>query len=192
MKKIFYCIVISFFVFIWTDSLFATTADDIQKRIDNIQLMINDGIRTGQLTEQESKNLQHRLDNIKTSFEKAKEKNLPPSLVTSLNSRLDALNKDIIKEKHDPQRKASLATEKRIDIQIENLQKRIDYGSKTGQLTDGEARYLQAKLDSIKKQYENAKMHTLTTQETKVIENKLTNLNKEITEQLYDKQRKKK
>ncbi|MCX7965653.1 MAG: DUF4349 domain-containing protein, partial [Syntrophorhabdaceae bacterium] len=61
-----------------------------------------------------------------------------------------------------------------------------------GQLTDYEARYLQAKLNNIQNQYENAKKHTLTTQETNTIEKRLSELRTEITKQLYDKERKKK
>ncbi|MCX7966590.1 MAG: hypothetical protein N2596_08200, partial [Syntrophorhabdaceae bacterium] len=58
-KKIVY-FVVCISIFIYVNNLYASPADEIQRRIDIIQSKIDDGIKTGQLTEQESKNLQHR------------------------------------------------------------------------------------------------------------------------------------
>jgi outer membrane murein-binding lipoprotein Lpp len=191
MKRIVFSAAVFLILFVCIGTLHASPADTIQHRIDDLQTKIDSGLRYRQLTEPEAKNLQKRLDNIKISFEKAKGKNLPPSSVTSINQKLDALTKDVSKERHDAQKTANPSAEKRINDRINTLQTKIDSGSKSGQLTDDETRSLQSRLNAIKNRFEGVKKNSLTTQETKAINGQLDNLSRDISKQKYDDHRKK-
>jgi outer membrane murein-binding lipoprotein Lpp len=191
MKRIIFSAAVFLILFVCIGTLYASPAVTIQHRIDDLQTKIDSGLRYRQLTEPEAKNLQKRLDNIKISFEKAKGKNLPSSSVTSINQRLDALTRDISKERHDVQKTANPSAEKRINDRINTLQAKLDNGSKSGQLTGDETRSLQSRLNAIKNRFEGVKKNSLTTQETKAINGQLDNLSRDISKQKYDDHRKK-
>ncbi len=191
MKSTVFSVLAFLILSVCAGTLNASPADTIQYRINDLQSKIDNGLKYRQLTEPEAKSLQKRLDNIKISFEKAKGRNLPPSSVTSINQKLDVLTRDISKERHDAQRAANPSAEKRINDRINTLQAKIDSGTKSGQLTDDEARTLQSRLNAIKNRFENAKKSPLATQETKAINGQLDNLSRDISKQKQDEQRKK-
>jgi len=80
-------------------------AEQIENRIRNLQQRIDDGVRVGDLTLPEARILQQRLDNIKMDFDRAMPGRLDPYEVEVLNRRLDALDRDVFGQKHDPQRR---------------------------------------------------------------------------------------
>lgn len=192
MKRVLFFVTVLSVFLVCAGMLYASPADTIQHRINDLQAKIDSGFKYRQLTEPEAKKLQKRLDNIKAGFEKAKAKNLPKSSVASIEQKLDALAKDISQERHDAQKAANPSAEKRINDRINTLQAKIESGSRSGQLTDSEVRSLQPRLDAVKKRFENAKRNSLTTEETKAINSQLDNLSRDISKQKKDDQKKKK
>ena len=75
----------------------------ISKRISELQHGIDSGVRAGSVTPDESKKLHSRLDKIREKFDKiqGKRHGINDWEVTSINNKLDMLNKDIKREKRD-------------------------------------------------------------------------------------------
>jgi hypothetical protein len=189
MRKISSLIMFLLFVLMVVPSLNAGPSEQhISKRITELQHRIDEGIRAGTLTAAENKNLQSRLDRIRERFEKAKEKKhgLSDGEVASINKQLDALNKDVSREKHDLQ---TTRTEDQITHRMSEMQKRIDTGNRDGSLTGSEAKSLQARLDGIRDHFDRAQKGGLSEQEIRAIKNKLDALDKEIYKQRHDSQR---
>jgi hypothetical protein len=110
MRKTFFVLTAFFLVFTWVKLVAASHPDvpaivDIGDRIEDLQDWIDDGKDSGELTRSDVKRLQSRLDRIKRQFERAKRRGpIPPPVVDDLNSKLDVLEDDIVKQKHDRQR----------------------------------------------------------------------------------------
>ena len=189
MRKISSLIMLSLFVLAVVPTLYAEPSEQhITRRITELQHRIDEGERAGTLTPAENKNLQSRLDKIRVRFEKAKEKQYGPSdgEVASIHKQLDALSKDVSREKHDLQ---TTRTDDQITHRISELQKRIETGNRDGSLTGSEARSLQARLDGIRDHFDRAQKGGLSEQEIRSIKNKLDGLDKEIYKQRHDRQR---
>ncbi|GEM_PF-3348309 len=78
---------------------------DIHERIAGLQHRIDNGLATGTLTDEEASKLQFRLDKIKLSMEKLETQGVRrPEELARLNNKLDALENDIYKLKHNPRR----------------------------------------------------------------------------------------
>lgn len=77
--------------------------DQITRRIYATQKRIETGNRDGSLTGSEAKSLQTRLDGIQRQFDGAKKGGLSDQEIRAIERSLEALNKDISKERHDSQ-----------------------------------------------------------------------------------------
>jgi ATP-dependent Lon protease len=78
--------------------------DQIIHRINEMQKRIETGNRDGSLTGSEAKSLQARLDGIRSHYDRAQRGGLSQEEIRAIEHKLDALGKDIYKEKHDSQR----------------------------------------------------------------------------------------
>ncbi|MBZ0156269.1 MAG: hypothetical protein K8I29_08690 [Alphaproteobacteria bacterium] len=106
MKKMFLASFIVFMSCVLVQSVLAVPYDRLLDRIDDFQRRIIRGEKSGELTSPESVQLQRRLDNIRDDLEAAKRRGpLPPFEIKELHRRLDILERDIYRQKHDPQRR---------------------------------------------------------------------------------------
>jgi septal ring factor EnvC (AmiA/AmiB activator) len=173
-------------VLMWVPFLSASPIDQMDKRINELQGSIDAGVKSGSLTQAESKKLQTRLDAIRKNFDAQRKRGLSDQEFRSLNKRIDDLRKDIFKEKHDSQ---TARSGEKIAKRINEIQRRIESGERTGSLTAPEAKNLQSRLNRHREQFEKANRDTLTDSEIKSIERNLDALSKEITKQLKNKHR---
>ncbi|MFO0752786.1 MAG: hypothetical protein U0411_05625 [Thermodesulfovibrionales bacterium] len=106
MKKTLFASLAVFLLYALALSVLAAPYDRILDRIDDFQQRIIRGEKSGELTPSEAVQLQRRLDNIRDDLEVAKRKGpLPPYEIKDLHRRLDVLERDIYRQKHDPQRR---------------------------------------------------------------------------------------
>lgn len=186
MKKILVlgvaCLLLVCAVTVW-----AGPADQIRGRMDGLQRRIDEGAKSGTLTVQEVQKIQNKLNAVLKSFDRAVQNGLSQSEIKHFNQRLDDLNKELSKEKHDLESTRSAG---RIEKQIGELQKRIDTGSRVGSLTPVETKKLQSRLDAVRSQYDRAqKDGRLSDAEIRSIRTKLDNLSKSINKERQDMER---
>ena len=189
MRKIFPVFMVLFLVLAVVPNLNAGPSENhISKRISELQQGIDNGVHTGAITPDESKKLQSRLDKINENFVKVKGKRhgMSDGEVTSVNNKLDALSKDIKREKRDLQ---TTRTDDKIAHRINEMQKRIESGHRNGSLTGSEAKSLQARLDGIRDQFERAHKNGISDQEIRAINRRLDELSKNIAKEKNDRQR---
>jgi len=106
MRKIFFAAIFLLVFFVWVQYVAAAPVDQIVERIADLQRRIDDGKISGELIPPEAKKLQIRLDGIRRHFERVRRGGpLPPPEVDRINHRLNVLEKDIVKHKHDPQKR---------------------------------------------------------------------------------------
>ncbi len=186
MKKIVATITICMLL-VAAAAAWAGPADQIRGRMDSLQHRIDEGTRSGALTGQEAKRVQHQLDSIRKHFDSSVQNGLSAREAKYFNQRLDTLSKEVYKERHDREDTRSAG---RIDHRISDLQKKIDEGSRRGSLTPVETRSLQSRLDAIRGQYDRARGDgNLKDAEIRSIQGKLDSLAKSITKERHDRQR---
>jgi hypothetical protein len=186
MKKIL-VLGIAFLFVAGAAAVWAGPPDQIRGRIHSLQQRIDAGIKSGALTGQEAQRVQVRLNNLRENFENAALNGLSDREAKLFNQRLDVLNKEVYKEKHDREDTRSAG---RIDHKIVDLQKRIDDGSRNGSLTPVETKSLQKRLDGIRGHYERAQRDgKLTDPEIRSIQTKLDSLAKSIAKERSDRER---
>jgi len=185
MKKILVIGVVCLFL-VGAAAAWAGPPDQIRGRIDSLQQRIDNGAKSGTLTEQETKRVQNKLNSIRKGFDSAVQNGLSDREAKHFNQRLDTLSKEIYKEKHDREDTRSAG---RIDHRISELQKRIDEGSGSGSLTPVETKNLQSRLNGIRSHYERAqKDGKLTDQEIRAIQSRLDTLSKSIAKEKHDRE----
>jgi hypothetical protein len=114
-----------------------------------IQEQIGDGLKSGALTPDQAQTFLTTLKSIRTDYEALRDKQVSLAVWDTFLARLDVLGHDINR---------SLARSTRIE-EIRNgdrivaIQKRIDDGRISGRLHQKEGRALQARLDSIRREY---------------------------------------
>lgn len=148
-----------------TDSYGPSRADryDIVSQIGNQQKRINMGIEKGDLTRHEAEMLQENLDYIKNEYYHMKaDGRLTQKEVDRLEQDL-AINDRMIQDKRSnqikrlygpkptPQHDHGKASE--FQARIDQQQKRIDNGIRSGELTRREAEIVQENLDKIRAAY---------------------------------------
>ncbi|MFO0599847.1 MAG: hypothetical protein U0228_31350 [Myxococcaceae bacterium] len=106
------------------------SAANFQKRIENQQQRIDQGVASGALTEKEVAKLQPRLDAMK----KLVEDGFDPAEKPGFKKVLDGLSKDIHSQKHDRQMD--------VNKRLEDFTSRIEAGVKDGSPTAKEAERL--------------------------------------------------
>lgn len=170
-----------------TAAVWAGPPDQIRGKMNGLQRRIDDGVRSGTLTVQEAKRVQDELNSIRKGFDSAVQNGLSDREAKHFNQRIDTLNKDVSKEKHDREDTRSAG---KIDRSISDLQKRIDSGSRNGSLTPLETKNLQSRLDGIRSQYERVqKDGRLSDQEIRSIQTKLDALTKSVAREKSDRER---
>jgi chromosome segregation ATPase len=124
----------------------------VDRRITELQRKIDAGKQAGQLTPAEIYKLQANLDRIKEKVAKYRADGfVTPSERNQLNEMLSTMEERIRTERGDEDVVQGGVIKKRIS----ELQRKIDDGSKAGQLTRDEAYRLQAALNRIKEKDAN-------------------------------------
>jgi len=189
MKKTVSVMIVLLMVFAAASVLYAGPSEQrIEKQIHELQARIDEGARSGSLTPAESGKLQSRLDKIRDHFEKARAKRygLGDGEVKTIDAKLDALRRDVYKEKHDVQ---TARSNDRLRHRIDELQRRIEAGSRDGSLTGTEARSLQHRLDNVRNQFEQAQSGSMSDQRIKSVEHNLDRISQDISKERRDRQR---
>lgn len=129
------------------------TWPDYERNAENrmvvIQEKIGDGLKTGALTPDQSQMFLTTLKGIRTDYEALRDKSVYRSEWESLNVRLDALGDEINRALG----RTSRIEEPRNGDRIVTFQRRIDDGRISGRLPLTEGREVQARLDSIRRDY---------------------------------------
>lgn len=130
------------------------TWPDYERNAENkmvvIQEKIGEGLKTGELSPDQSQMFLSRLKTIRTDYEALREKSVYRDEWDSLLGRLDALGNEI---------NIALARTTRIEEprrngdRIVDLQRRIDDGRISGRLPLSDGREFQSRLDSIRREY---------------------------------------
>lgn len=154
MKKIILLSVAMVFGFALLSGCATTqTWPDYERNAENrmvvIQEKIGDGLKTGALTPDQSQMFLTTLKGIRTDYEALRDRSVYRSEWDNLNVRLDALGNEINR---------ALGRSSRIEEpgngdRIVAFQRRIDDGRISGRLPLTEGRDVQARLDSIRRDY---------------------------------------
>ncbi len=154
MRKMMYLevfMVVIFFVGITTTGALAASppAPGIDQRISEQKKRIEEKVKSGALTQDETKVLRDNLNGIKESEDRlAADKELTSDGKMQLNKALDQNSKMIDDKKNNPVRQVAPYMEWR----LANQQKRIDEVIKSGALTQDEAKILQDNLNHIQQE----------------------------------------
>jgi uncharacterized coiled-coil DUF342 family protein len=129
------------------------TWPDYERNAENkmvvIQEKIGDGLKTGELTPDQSQMFLTRLKGIRTDYEALREKRVYRDEWESLLGRLDALGDEI----NRALARTTRIEEPRNGDRIVALQRRIDDGRMSRRLPLTEEREFQSRLDSIRREY---------------------------------------
>ena len=132
------------------------TWPDYERNAENkmvvIQEKIGDGLKTGELTPDQSQSFLTRLKVIRTDYEALRDKRVYRDEWDSLLGRLDALGDEINRAVSRTTR-IEEPREPRNGDRIVALQRRIDDGRINGRLPQTEGREFQARLDAIRSEY---------------------------------------
>ncbi len=77
---------------------------EVRERLDNMQVRIDRGVSSGQLTGREAEHLQHELNRIRHEFREMKWDGLSQHERMKLEKDMDRLDRDIRREKHNERR----------------------------------------------------------------------------------------
>lgn len=121
------------------------------------QTRINQGEKSGELSNRESNKLEKRQDSIsarlaRDSFDGG---GLSKGEAAKIDTAQDKLSKQIYGQKHDEQTKETATPV--IGKRADKLQARLDAGVKSGELTEPEAAKVQAKIDGLRTAITDAK-----------------------------------
>jgi uncharacterized tellurite resistance protein B-like protein len=132
---------------------------DFHERIRDQQERINQGIRSGELTEEEADILQDNLDRIRERYSRMKaDGKLTAAEQDRLDRMLDQNSQMIYNKKHNPVWHIYHGEhESHFSERIRSQQERINQGIRSGELTRSEADILQDNLDRIKARYSRMK-----------------------------------
>jgi hypothetical protein len=129
------------------------TWPDYERNAENkmvvIQEKIGDGLKTNALSPDQSQVFLTTLKGIRTDYTELRDRRVYRDEWDRLHARLDALGEEINRGLDRPAR----YEEPRNADRIVSLQERIDDGRRYGRLPLAEARELQSRLDSIRREY---------------------------------------
>ncbi len=181
---------------------------DFRDRIENQQKRIDQGVANGDLTRREAEMLQDNLNHIKDEYSRMKaDGRLTPAESDRLERDLDN-NSRMIQDKrnnqirriyepvpapppppaprHDQPKRDHEMTQG-FQTRIEQQQKKIDNGARSGELTRKEAEILQENLDKIEKAYSRMKADgRLTEKEQNKLDKKLDRNDKMIFDKKHN------
>jgi hypothetical protein len=194
MKIFFKCVFMLVLVgLIGRSPVFAQTNDPgIQKRMDNQEQRIDQGIQRGRLTPKEAGKLEAEEAKIKQDELRMKsDGNLTPKERRRLNKEQDKSSRDIYRLKHN-QKATNVKNVKDPGIQqsMDNQEQRIDQGVRSGELTPKEAGKLEAEQAKIKQTEERMKSDgNLTIGERERLQNMQDRAGSDINRQKHDRQK---
>ena len=189
MRKIMYLevfMVVIFFVGITITGALAASppAPDIKQRISDQQKKINEKVKSGGLTQDETKVLRDNLNRVQQAEERlAADGKFTSEDKAWLNNILDQNSKMIEDKKNNPVTQFAPY----IQWRFANQQKRIDAGIKSGALTQDEAKILQDNLNHIQQEekrlaaawkltdQERTRLEKMLDQNSKMIDDKKNN-----------------
>jgi hypothetical protein len=160
--------------------------DKVFDRFEKQQKRINQGIKSGELTRKEAEILQANLDSIKDKYTRMKsDGRLTEHELERLTRMLDENSEMIKDKKHNP---AKRLYDDNIESRIDNQQKRIDRGIKSGELTRREADIVQDNLNEIRRRYSKMRRDgVLTMKESEKLERLLDENSRMITREKHNK-----
>jgi hypothetical protein len=183
-------------------SSFAQTADNttdeshprvhqVNRRFENQQDRIGEGVKSGELTSREAGRLERREARLKRrerSDRAAHGGHLTKEEQVQLNQRENNLSQSIHEQKHDAQTETTTPSSE-VGSRIENQQDRVAQGIKSGSLTAGEAGRLETREAELQQQIRtnrNANGGTLTDAERAQANKELNDLSARIHQQKND------
>jgi len=163
----------------------------VNKRQHRQAKRIKQGVKSGELTKHEAKELREDQRDIKNKEEAYKsDGKLTNAERKDLQHDLNQSSREIHQEKHDGQTRQHLGTrDPAVNARQENQEDRIEQGVASGELTRKEARGLREEQRDVK-QLEKAYKSDgkLTTAERKDLHKELNETSEEIREQKHDAQ----
>jgi septal ring factor EnvC (AmiA/AmiB activator) len=145
---------------------------NVDKRITELQRRIDVGKRSGQLTPDEASRLQTSLDGLKARIAKYRNDGfMSKDERAKANEMLTALEERVRAERTDD----DVAQRDAVGRRVADLQRRIDAGSRAGQLTRDEASQLQAALNRIKERDARYRADGSLTNEERIALNQMLN-----------------
>lgn len=162
----------------------------IDQRQSNQQKRIDQGVKSGELTQQEAARLQQDQARIQRMENKARaDGTITREEAARIERAQDRQSKAIARESHDKQR-AHTQGGGRIDARQANQQKRIDEGVRRGELTPNEAARLRNEQARIQRMEDRARADgRLNPEERRRIDHQLDQLDEAITRERRDRQR---
>jgi tellurite resistance protein len=174
------------------------TDPGIQKRMENQDQRIDQGVQSGALTPRETGKLEADQAKIKQAEERMKsDGKLTPKERQRLNQMQDRESRDIYKQKHDAQTgnvgagpSSGKANNPRVQKRLQNQDRRIEQGVKSGELTPKEAGRLETDQARIRQTEERMKSDgNLSGQERQKINTMQNRASDRIYQQKHDNQR---
>jgi hypothetical protein len=165
----------------------------VNRRFENQQDRIAQGIKSGQLTPREAANLETKetaLKNEERIFRLENNGSLTRSEQIKLNKQENNLSAQIYAQRRDAQT-TTTKPKSEVGARLENQQDRISQGISSGQLTAGEAARLEAREVELRHEIavdRNANGGKLTDAERKEINQELNGLSGRIYQQRHDDQ----
>jgi hypothetical protein len=194
MKIFFKCVFMLVLVgLIGQSPVFAQANDPgIQKRMDNQEQRIDQGIQRGRLTPKEAGRLEAEEARIKQDELRMKsDGNLTPKERRRLNKEQDKSGRDIYRLKHNQKAtNGKNVKDPGIQKRMDNQEQRIDQGVRSGELTPKEAGKLEAEQAKIKQTEERMKSDgNLTIGERERLQNMQDRAGGDINRQKHDRQK---
>ena len=174
-----------------------TTDPGIQKRMENQEQRIDQGVQSGALTPRETGKLETEQAKIQQTEERMKsDGKLTPKERQRLNQMQDRSSRDIYNQKHDAQAAhvgagapSGNANDPRVQKRMQNQDRRIDQGVKNGELTPKEAGRLEADQARIQQTEKRMKSDgNLTGQERQKLNTMQDRASDRIYQQKHDRQ----
>jgi uncharacterized protein YoaH (UPF0181 family) len=174
----------------------AVYADDthdpgVNKRQHRQAKRIKQGVKSGELTKHEAKELREDQRDIKTKEQAYKaDGKLTNAERKDLQHDLNESSRDIHQEKHDAQTRPNRATrDPAVNARQANQEERIEQGVASGELTHKEARELREEQRDVKQlEKANKSDGKLTNAERKDLHQELNETSEEIHEEKHDAQ----
>lgn len=161
------------------------TGESVQDRKENQQDRIANGVKSGQLTAGETRNLERKESNLnqeERDMRKLDNGKLTSADKATLNQQQNQVSHQIYQDKHNA---AVQNTNPKSEVgkRAENQQDRIGQGIKSGQLTAGEAAHLEKNEARVNREVRNdraANGGKLTPQERKQVNQQQNKMSRQI------------
>ncbi len=152
------------------------TFASLTQRIANQERRINEGVRSGSLTDPEAASLRERVKAAKAGIDADAFDGNGLTQGKAAQQLLNGLSKDIKSAKHNE----TMDVSKR----VANFEKRVEQGTKDGTLTEAESTKLKSQIAGLKQELAQA----TTPEAKKAVQDKLKSVNKEIFRARHDSQ----